>query len=66
MRVFALKNEAIKFHLKVPNYNLFTNAYVRDRAVVVKVVGKLTKNRVDMLLEQGQGNTESEEVRRVT
>ncbi len=57
MRVFPVKNEAIKFHLKVPNYNLFTNAYVRDRAVVVEVVGKLTKNKVDMLLEQARGNT---------
>ncbi len=58
MRIFPVKKEAIEFHWKVPNYNLFINAYVRDRAVVVEVAGKLTKNRVDMLLEQARGNTE--------
>ncbi len=60
MRVFPFKKEAIEFHWKVPNYNLFINAYVRDRAVVVEVVGKLTKNRMHMLLEQARGNTPSE------
>ncbi len=44
----------------MPNYNLFINAYVLDRAVVVEVGGKLTKNRMHMLLEQAQGNTQSE------
>ncbi len=53
----SFKKEAIKNHRNVPNYNLFINVYVLDRAVVVEVVSKLTKNRVDMFLEQARGNT---------
>ncbi len=41
----------------MPNYNVFINAYVRDRAVVVD---KLTKNGMHMLLGRTRGYTEGE------